>query len=89
MPVAVSSAVEDAAMQGKLETLYQQLDDKDEEINQQSQLVEKLKDQMLEQEELIACTRFFLSIPNNTLNTCTSFVLSITSCSHPIVGLLF
>ncbi|KAM3963524.1 kinesin heavy chain [Aphomia sociella] len=57
VPVAVSSAVEDAAMQGKLETLYQQLDDKDEEINQQSQLVEKLKDQMMEQEELIACTR--------------------------------
>ncbi|XP_063531172.1 kinesin heavy chain [Cydia strobilella] len=57
VPVAVSSAVEDAAMQGKLEALYQQLDDKDEEINQQSQLVEKLKDQMMEQEELIACTR--------------------------------
>lgn len=55
--MAVSSAVEDAAMQGKLEALYQQLDDKDEEINQQSQLVEKLKDQMMEQEELIACTR--------------------------------
>ncbi|XP_053625367.1 kinesin heavy chain [Plodia interpunctella] len=57
VPVAVSSAVEDATMQGKLEALYQQLDDKDEEINQQSQLVEKLKDQMMEQEELIACTR--------------------------------
>ncbi|KAH9643863.1 hypothetical protein HF086_012738 [Spodoptera exigua] len=38
VPVAVSSAVEDAAMQGKLEALYQQLDDKDEEINQHSQL---------------------------------------------------
>uniref|UniRef100_A0A2H1WGM5 Kinesin-like protein n=1 Tax=Spodoptera frugiperda TaxID=7108 RepID=A0A2H1WGM5_SPOFR len=57
VPVAVSSAVEDAAMQGKLEALYQQLDDKDEEINQHSQLVEKLKEQMMEQEELIACTR--------------------------------
>ncbi|GLH08597.1 Kinesin-like protein costa [Gryllus bimaculatus] len=39
------------------ERLYHTLDEKDEEINQQSQLVEKMKDQMLEQEELIASTR--------------------------------
>lgn len=39
------------------ERLYQQLDDKDEEINQHSQYVEKLKEQMEEQEELIACAR--------------------------------
>ncbi|KAK6620412.1 hypothetical protein RUM43_014229 [Polyplax serrata] len=39
------------------ERLYQQLDEKDEEINQTSQYVEKLKEQMLEQEELISSTR--------------------------------
>ncbi|XP_034176187.1 kinesin heavy chain isoform X2 [Osmia lignaria lignaria] len=36
------------------ERLYQQLDDKDEEINQQSQYVENLKEQIDEQAELIA-----------------------------------
>jgi len=39
------------------EALYQSLDEKDDEINHQSQLVEKLKEQMLEQEELIASSR--------------------------------
>lgn len=39
------------------ERLYQQLDEKDEEINQQSQYVEKLKEQMMEQDDLIAATR--------------------------------
>ncbi|XP_053273187.1 kinesin heavy chain [Pleuronectes platessa] len=37
--------------------LYKQLDDKDDEINQHSQLAEKLKEQMLDQEELLASTR--------------------------------
>ncbi|KAL7641990.1 UNVERIFIED_CONTAM: hypothetical protein RMT77_007864 [Armadillidium vulgare] len=39
------------------ERFYQQLDEKDDEINLQSQLVEKLREQMLEQEELIATSR--------------------------------
>lgn len=39
------------------EKLYQLLDAKDDEIQEQSQLVEKLKEQMLEQEELILSTR--------------------------------
>merc|ERR1712223_1439638 len=39
------------------ERLFQLLDAKDDEIQEQSQLVEKLKEQMLEQEELISSTR--------------------------------
>ncbi|XP_041097700.1 kinesin heavy chain isoform X4 [Polyodon spathula] len=41
----------------EIRKLYKQLDDKDDEINQQSQLVEKLKEQMLDQDELLASTR--------------------------------
>ncbi|XDV30552.1 hypothetical protein PO909_033458 [Leuciscus waleckii] len=37
--------------------LYQQLDDKDDEINQHSQLAENLKQQMVDQDELMASTR--------------------------------
>lgn len=37
--------------------LYAQLDEKDDEIDRQSQLIEKLKEQMLEQEELISSSR--------------------------------
>lgn len=37
--------------------MYQMLDEKDDEIQEQSQLVEKLKEQMMEQEELLASAR--------------------------------
>jgi len=37
--------------------LYQQLDERDDELDKQSQLIEKFKEQALEQEELIASTR--------------------------------
>ncbi|KAM4606036.1 kinesin-1 heavy chain-like [Polymixia lowei] len=43
--------------EAELAKLYKQMDDKDDEINQQSQLVEKLNQQMLDQEELLASSR--------------------------------
>ncbi|XP_046903173.1 kinesin heavy chain [Hypomesus transpacificus] len=43
--------------EGLITELYQQLDDKDDEINQSSQLVESLKDQMMDQEELLSSVR--------------------------------
>uniref|UniRef100_A0A8C1P6D9 Kinesin-like protein n=1 Tax=Cyprinus carpio TaxID=7962 RepID=A0A8C1P6D9_CYPCA len=49
--------VEKEKCEVELAKLFKQLDDKDEEINQQSQLVEKLKQQMLDQEELLASSR--------------------------------
>lgn len=48
---------EQARLATECERLYQQLDDKDEEINQQSQYAEQLKEQVMEQEELIANAR--------------------------------
>merc|ERR1719309_1381213 len=44
-------------LQEERERMYQMLDEKDDEIQEQSGLVEKLKEQMLEQEELITATR--------------------------------
>ncbi|KAM8913614.1 kinesin heavy chain [Spinachia spinachia] len=41
----------------EIRKLYKQLDDKDEDINHQSQMVEKLKERMLDQEELLASSR--------------------------------
>ncbi|XP_065200070.1 kinesin heavy chain isoform X2 [Planococcus citri] len=53
------------------ERLYLQLDEKDEEINQTSQYVEKLKEQMLEQEELIASTRRDYELLQQEMNRIT------------------
>ncbi|XP_010948562.1 kinesin heavy chain [Camelus dromedarius] len=55
--VAGISAEEKEKYDEELSSLYRQLDDKDDEINQQSQLAEKLKQQMLDQDELLASTR--------------------------------
>uniref|UniRef100_A0A8C5GCQ7 Kinesin-like protein n=1 Tax=Gouania willdenowi TaxID=441366 RepID=A0A8C5GCQ7_GOUWI len=41
----------------EIRKLYKHLDDKDDEINLQCQLVEKLKQQMLDQDELLASSR--------------------------------
>ncbi|KAJ8282625.1 hypothetical protein COCON_G00051440 [Conger conger] len=51
------SAVEKNKYEEDISELYKQLDDKDDEINQQSQLAEQLNQQMLDQEELLASTR--------------------------------
>ncbi|XP_056453111.1 kinesin-1 heavy chain isoform X2 [Gadus chalcogrammus] len=49
--------VEKDKCEAELAKLYKQMDDKDDEINQQSQLAEKLKQQMLDQEELLVSSR--------------------------------
>lgn len=51
------SADDRVRFESEIERLFQQLDDKDEEINQHSQYVEKLKEQIMDQEELIANSR--------------------------------
>ncbi|XP_063068576.1 kinesin heavy chain-like [Engraulis encrasicolus] len=55
--VTLVSTEEKNKYEEDIRNLYKQLDDKDDEINQQSQLTEKLKEQMLDQDELLASTR--------------------------------
>ncbi|XP_061877492.1 kinesin-1 heavy chain-like isoform X3 [Entelurus aequoreus] len=43
--------------EAEMAKLYKELDDKDDEIHQQSQLLEKIKEQMLDQEELLASSQ--------------------------------
>ncbi|KAM7370179.1 hypothetical protein PAMP_011453 [Pampus punctatissimus] len=57
LPGVKLTDAENAKYEAEMAKLYKELDDKDEEINQQSQLVEKLKEQMLDQEELLASSR--------------------------------
>ncbi|XP_072539623.1 kinesin heavy chain-like isoform X2 [Salminus brasiliensis] len=55
--VTAVTAVETGQNEDNLSNLYKQLDDKDDEINMQTQLAEKLKQQMELQEELLASSR--------------------------------
>ncbi|KAG7216665.1 hypothetical protein INR49_020987 [Caranx melampygus] len=57
LPGIPLSGAEKGKCEAEMAKLYKELDDKDEEINQQSQLVEKLNQQMLDQEELLASSR--------------------------------
>ncbi|XP_065128487.1 kinesin heavy chain isoform X2 [Paramisgurnus dabryanus] len=49
-----TNSTSDKLPEDEIQNLYKQLDDKDDEINLQCQLIEKLKKQMLDQEELLA-----------------------------------
>ncbi|XP_061193729.1 kinesin heavy chain-like isoform X1 [Saccostrea echinata] len=56
LTASVSSTLDEntkAQLEEEKMKLYEQLDDKDEEINELSQMIERLKEQMLEQEDLI------------------------------------
>ncbi|XP_013883187.1 kinesin-1 heavy chain [Austrofundulus limnaeus] len=65
MPGVKLTDAEMEKYEAEMAKLYKELDDKDDEINQQSQLVEKLKQQMLDQEEVtsIFVSCLFLSPP--------------------------
>ena len=77
------------------ERLFQLLDSKDDEIQEQSQLVEKLKEQMLEQEELIASTRRdYENLTKEmtkiqvTMNTYLIYICIIVRCKKQVVVIL-
>ncbi|XP_066519294.1 kinesin heavy chain-like isoform X2 [Hoplias malabaricus] len=57
LSVTSVTTVEKEQYEEKISNLYKQLDDKDDEINLQSQLTEKLKQQMEEHEELLSSWR--------------------------------
>uniref|UniRef100_A0A3Q3W6F4 Kinesin-like protein n=1 Tax=Mola mola TaxID=94237 RepID=A0A3Q3W6F4_MOLML len=57
LPGVQLTGAEKQKYEAEMAKLYKELDDKDEEINQQSQLVETLQQQMLDQEELLSSSR--------------------------------
>ncbi|XP_038154129.1 kinesin-1 heavy chain-like isoform X2 [Cyprinodon tularosa] len=56
-PGPALTGAEKEKYEAEVAKLYKELDDKDDEINQQSQEVEKLKQQLLDQEELLESSR--------------------------------
>ncbi|XP_075899207.1 kinesin-1 heavy chain-like [Nelusetta ayraudi] len=67
-PPPQRTGAEKQKFDGKIEKLYKELDDKDEEINQQSQLVENLNEQMLNLEELLSSSRHDHDVLQTELN---------------------
>ncbi|KAK5602644.1 Kinesin-1 heavy chain [Crenichthys baileyi] len=57
LPGVALTGAEKEKYDTEMAKLYKELDDKDDEINQQSQEVEKLKQQLLDQEELLESSR--------------------------------
>uniref|UniRef100_A0A3Q2YAU6 Kinesin-like protein n=1 Tax=Hippocampus comes TaxID=109280 RepID=A0A3Q2YAU6_HIPCM len=57
LPSVKLTPAETGHYEAEMAKLYKELDDKDEEINQHSQMVEAFKQQMLDQEELLASSR--------------------------------
>ncbi|XP_070842136.1 kinesin-1 heavy chain-like [Chaetodon trifascialis] len=68
LPGAKLTDAEKEKCEAEMARLYKEMDDKDEEINQQSQLVEELKQQMLDQEELLSSSRRDHDILQTELN---------------------
>ncbi|CAF98831.1 unnamed protein product [Tetraodon nigroviridis] len=57
LPGVQLNGAEKEKYESEMAKLYKELDDKDEDINQQSQLVETLKQQLLDQEELLTSSQ--------------------------------
>ncbi|KAF0028333.1 hypothetical protein F2P81_019420 [Scophthalmus maximus] len=57
LPGVTLTGPEKEKCEAEMAKLYKEMDDKDDEINQQSQLLEALREQMLDQEELLTSSR--------------------------------
>ncbi|XP_035512112.1 kinesin-1 heavy chain-like [Morone saxatilis] len=73
--------------EAEMAKLYKELDDKDDEINQQSQLVEKLNEQMLDQEEVTRPAPFLSPLTPPYRVSALQHKPSLTADSGPLVAL--